>query len=220
MGFDGLFSLTNLWRLLEGLGLTIYISFVAIFFSAIFGTLMGIAMTSKNRLIRYFCQIYLEIVRVTPLLALLFVSYFGLAKWFNLHLNSELVCIIVFIFWGTAEMGDLVRGAITSIDRHQSESALALGLSKAQTFRYILLPLSVKCALPSVINLFTRMVKTSSLAMLIGTLEVIKVGQQIIETSLFAMPTASFWIYGLIMLMYFVICYPLSWFAGRLEKKN
>lgn len=220
MGFDGLFSLTNLWRLLEGLGLTIYISFVAIFFSAIFGTLMGIAMTSKNRLIRYFCQIYLEIVRVTPLLALLFVSYFGLAKWFNLHLNSELVCIFVFIFWGTAEMGDLVRGAITSIDRHQSESALALGLSKAQTFRYILLPLSVKCALPSVINLFTRMVKTSSLAMLIGTLEVIKVGQQIIETSLFAMPTASFWIYGLIMLMYFVICYPLSWFAGRLEKKN
>lgn len=220
MGFDDLFSLTNLWRLLEGLGLTIYISFVAIFFSAIFGTLMGIAMTSKNRLIRYFCQIYLEIVRVTPLLALLFVSYFGLAKWFNLHLNSELVCIIVFIFWGTAEMGDLVRGAITSIDRHQSESALALGLSKAQTFRYILLPLSVKCALPSVINLFTRMVKTSSLAMLIGTLEVIKVGQQIIETSLFAMPTASFWIYGLIMLMYFVICYPLSWFAGRLEKKN
>lgn len=220
MGFDGLFSLTNLWRLLEGLGLTIYISFVAIFFSTIFGTLMGIAMTSKNRLIRYFCQIYLEIVRVTPLLALLFVSYFGLAKWFNLHLNSELVCIIVFIFWGTAEMGDLVRGAITSIDRHQSESALALGLSKAQTFRYILLPLSVKCALPSVINLFTRMVKTSSLAMLIGTLEVIKVGQQIIETSLFAMPTASFWIYGLIMLMYFVICYPLSWFAGRLEKKN
>lgn len=220
MGFDGLFSLINLWRLLEGLGLTIYISFVAIFFSAIFGTLMGIAMTSKNRLIRYFCQIYLEIVRVTPLLALLFVSYFGLAKWFNLHLNSELVCIIVFIFWGTAEMGDLVRGAITSIDRHQSESALALGLSKAQTFRYILLPLSVKCALPSVINLFTRMVKTSSLAMLIGTLEVIKVGQQIIETSLFAMPTASFWIYGLIMLMYFVICYPLSWFAGRLEKKN
>ncbi|AEC17925.1 glutamine ABC transporter permease protein [Gallibacterium anatis UMN179] len=220
MGFDGLFSLTNLWRLLEGLGLTIYISFVAIFFSAIFGTLMGIAMTSKNRLIRYFCQIYLEIVRVTPLLALLFVSYFGLAKWFNLHLNSELVCIFVFIFWGTAEMGDLVRGAITSIDRHQSESALALGLSKAQTFRYILLPLSVKRALPPVINLFTRMVKTSSLAMLIGTLEVIKVGQQIIETSLFAMPTASFWIYGLIMLMYFVICYPLSWFAGRLEKKN
>lgn len=220
MGFDGLFSLTNLWRLLEGLGLTIYISFVAIFFSAIFGTLMGIAMTSKNRLIRYFCQIYLEIVRVTPLLALLFVSYFGLAKWFNLHLNSELVCIFVFIFWGTAEMGDLVRGAITSIDRHQSESALALGLSKAQTFRYILLPLSVKRALPSVINLFTRMVKTSSLAMLIGMLEVIKVGQQIIETSLFAMPTASFWIYGLIMLMYFVICYPLSWSAGHLEKKN
>ena len=220
MGFEGLFSLTNLWRLLEGLAVTIYISFVAIFFSAIFGTLVGIAMTSKHRFIRYCCQIYLEIVRITPLLALLFVSYFGLAKWFNLHLNSEIVCILVFIFWGSAEMGDLVRGAVTSIDRHQTESALALGLTKTQVFRYILLPLSVKRALPAIINLFTRMVKTSSLAMLIGTLEVIKVGQQIIETSLFAMPTASFWIYGIIMLMYFVICYPLSWFATQLEKKN
>ena len=71
-------------------------------------------------------------------------------------------------------MGDLVRGALTSIEKHQVESAQALGLTSLQTFRYILLPQSLKRVTPSAINLFTRMVKTSSLAMLIGVLEVIK----------------------------------------------
>ena len=78
-------------------------------------------------------------------------------------------------------MGDLVRGALTSIEKHQVESAYALGLTPFQTFVYILLPQSLKRVTPSAINLFTRMVKTSSLAMLIGVVEVIKVGQQIIE---------------------------------------
>ena len=116
-------------------------------------------------------------------------------------------------------MGDLMRGALTSIEKHQLESAYALGLNRLQTFYYILLPQSIKRVTPSAINLFTRMVKTSSLAMLIGVLEVIKVGQQIIETSLFTDPSAALWIYGVIFMLYFVICYPLSLFSRYLEKR-
>ena len=82
-----------------------------------------------------------------------------------------------------------------------------------------MLPQSIKRVTPSAINLFTRMVKTSSLAMLIGVLEVIKVGQQIIETSLFTDPSAALWIYGVIFMLYFVICYPLSLFSRYLEKR-
>ena len=130
-----------------------------------------------------------------------------------------MVCIVVFVFWGAAEMGDLVRGALTSIEKHQVEPAYALGLSKMQTFIYILLPQSLKRVTPGAINLFTRMVKTSSLAMLIGVLEVIKVGQQIIETSLFTDPSAALWIYGVIFVLYFVICYPLSLFSKYLESR-
>ena len=74
-------------------------------------------------------------------------------------------------------------------------------------------------ALPGAINLFTRMVKTSSLAALIGVVEVMKVGQQIIENSLLTMPNASFWVYGLIFILYFLCCWPLSLLAGYLEKK-
>lgn len=219
MGLSLLWQGSNLERLLGGLAITAEIAFISVFFACILGVIVGLLMTSRNKIVQIFCQFYLEFVRIIPLLALLFIAYFGLAKWFNLHLSGITVCILVFIFWGTAEMGDLVRGALTSIEKHQVESAYALGLTPLQTFRYILLPQSIKRVTPSAINLFTRMIKTSSLAMLIGVLEVIKVGQQIIETSLFTDPTAALWIYGIIFGLYFVICYPLSLFSKYLENR-
>ena len=217
MGLNVLFEGSNFERLLGGLWVTAKIAFVSVFFACVLGVILGLLMTNKNRVIRTLCRFYLEFVRIIPLLVLLFITYFGVAKWFNTHIDGVTVCIWVFIFWGTAEMGDLVRGALTSIEKHQVESAHALGLTSLQTFRYILLPQSLKRVTPSAINLFTRMVKTSSLAMLIGVLEVIKVGQQIIETSLFTEPSAALWIYSVIFLLYFVICYPLSLFSRYLE---
>lgn len=219
MGLSLLFQGNNFERLMSGLWVTAEIAFISVFFACIFGTILGLIMTTKNKPVRFLCHLYLEVVRIIPLLVLLFITYFGIAKWFNVHLDNITVCILVFIFWGTAEMGDLVRGALTSIEKHQIESAQALGLNNLQTFIYILLPQSLKRVTPSAINLFTRMVKTSSLAMLIGVLEVIKVGQQIIETSLFKDPSAALWIYGVIFALYFIICYPLSLFSRQLEKR-
>ncbi|OOF38149.1 amino acid ABC transporter permease [Rodentibacter rarus] len=219
MGFELLFQGNNFTRLLSGLWVTAEIAFVSVFFACLFGVILGVVMTSKNTVVKAICQVYLEFVRIIPLLVLLFITYFGLAKWFGIHLDGITVCIWVFIFWGTAEMGDLVRGALTSIEKHQVESAYALGLTPFQTFIYILLPQSLKRVTPSAINLFTRMVKTSSLAMLIGVIEVIKVGQQIIEHSLFSNQSAALWIYGIIFLLYFMICYPLSLFSRYLETR-
>ena len=219
MGLNLLWEGSNLSRLLNGLAITAEIAFISVFFACILGVVFGLIMTIKNKWVQAISHFYLEFVRIIPLLALLFIAYFGLAKWFDIHLNGITVCILVFIFWGTAEMGDLMRGALTSIEKHQLESAYALGLNRLQTFYYILLPQSIKRVTPSAINLFTRMVKTSSLAMLIGVLEVIKVGQQIIETSLFTDPSAALWIYGVIFMLYFVICYPLALFSRYLEKR-
>ncbi|URL06670.1 amino acid ABC transporter permease [Avibacterium sp. 21-595] len=217
MGLAILLDGNNLQRLLNGLAVTAEIAFLSVLFSCVLGILLGITMTSQQKIIRGVCRLYLEIVRIIPLLVWLFIAYFGLAKWFNIHLNGMAVCILVFIFWGTAEMGDLMRGALSSIEKHQRESAYALGLSATQTFLYVLIPQSLKRVTPSAINLFTRMIKTSSLAMLIGVLDIVKVGQQIIETSLFTDPSAAFWIYGLIFLLYFAICYPLSRFSRYIE---
>ena len=219
MGLELLFQGNQLNRLLHGLWITAEIAFTSVFFACFFGIILGVLMTSKNKIIKAITGFYLEFVRLIPLLVLLFLAYFGLAKWLNIHLDSVAVCVLVFIFWGTAEMGDLVRGALTSIEKHQIESAYALGLTPLQTFIYILLPQSLKRVTPSMINLFTRMIKTSSLAMLIGVVEVIKVGQQIIEHSLFTNQSAALWIYGVIFCLYFVICYPLSLFSRYLEAR-
>ncbi|HCW4416631.1 TPA: amino acid ABC transporter permease, partial [Acinetobacter baumannii] len=172
----------------------------------------------KNIVVKALCRLYLEAIRIIPILVLLFVFYFGFATWFNWQFSAMWVCIVVFVLWGTAEMGDLVRAAITSIDQHQRDSAYALGLTHVQALIYVIFPQSLKRVTPGAINLFTRMVKTSSLAVLIGVVEVIKVGQQIIENSLLTVPSASLWIYGFIFILYFLICYPLSRLAAHLEK--
>ncbi len=219
MVFDWLAEGQNLQRLGAGLWLTAKISFLSVGISCITGTLFGLLMRSSKRWVRLICQFYLETIRIVPILVWLFLIYFGLPEWTGIHLDGLWVCVWVFVLWGTAEMGDLVRGALQSIEKHQVEAALALGLKRAQVFWYVEAPQGLRRVLPSAINLFTRMVKTSSLAALIGVIEVVKVGQQIIENSLLTVPNASFWVYGLIFILYFLICYPLSLWANRLEKK-
>ena len=150
---------------------------------------------------------------------LLFIAYFGVTRAFGWNLSSDLSAVIVFTLWGTAEMGDLVRGALTSIPRHQYDSAAALGMTKAQTFLYVIVPQTMRRLIPLTINLTTRMIKTTSLVVLIGITEVLKVGKQIIDANRFDYPTAALWVYGVIFLLYFLACWPISSFAKKLEKR-
>ena len=143
--------------------------------------------------------------------------YFGFSSFLNL--NGIWACILVFSLWGIAEMGDLVRGAISSLPKHQSESGRALGLSEMQIQIFIILPQSFRRLLPPLVNLFTRMIKTTSLAALIGVSDILKVAQQIIEVGAIKAPHLSFWLYALVLLTYYVICATLSFFAKRLEKR-
>lgn len=212
-----IFEGENLWRLLGGLMVSLRIAFAAVGISLVGGVLMGMAMNSKSVLLKGLCRIFLESVRIVPQLAWLFIFYFEMTKVFHLHLPAELASVIVFSLWGTAEMGDLVRGAITSLPAHQRESGLAVGLTKVQLYRYIILPQAVRRLLPPAINLVTRMIKTTSLVVLIGVIEVLKVGQQVIEVSIFSNPQASFWVYGFIFFLYFIVCWPVSVLAKWLE---
>ena len=154
-----------------------------------------------------------------PQLVLLFLVYFGLTKSFGINLSGEASSIIVFTIWGTAEMGDLVRGALISIPKHQYESGEVIGLNKIQIYRYIIIPQALRRLIPLAINLTTRMIKTTSLIVLIGVVEVMKVAQQIIEANRYTAPDAALWIYGTIFFLYFIVCWPISLLAGRLEKK-
>ena len=214
-----IFQAKNIKRLLEGLLLTSEIAFISIIIGSILGIFIGILRTSKYKTIRFINRLYLEIFRIIPTMVWLFIFYFGVTTALNINLSGEIVSIIVFTLWGAAEMGDIVRGALTSLPKHQLESAKALGLNTFQLYKYILVPQAVRRMIPGTINLATRMVKTTSLVVLIGVVDVVKIGQQIIETSRFECPTASFWIYGIIFFLYFIICYPLSKISKHLEKK-
>ena len=219
LGLDVLFMGNNTLRLLDGLWVAARISLLSILISIPLGLLFGVLMTSKNVVIRALCRFYLEVVRIMPQLVLLFIVFFGASRAMGLNISAELSSIIVFVFWGTGELGDLVRGALTSIPKHQYESAEALGMSKKQVYLRIIIPQAIRRLIPNSINLVTRMIKTTSLVLMIGVVEMMKVGQQIIEATRMTSPNAVFGVYGTILLLYFIICWPISMLARRLEKK-
>lgn len=218
LGFNLFFQGRNFVRILEGLWVTISISFIAVIISIFLGILMGMLMSLKNPVTKVITRAYLEFIRIMPQLVLLFLVYFGVTKTFHINLSGEVSAVIVFTMWGTAEMGDLVRGALASIPKHQYESGKAIGLTGGQTYIHIIIPQTIRRLIPLAINLVTRMIKTTSLIVLIGVVEVVKVGQQIIEASRLTTPTASLWIYGFIFFLYFIVCYPISRLSVRLEK--
>lgn len=219
LGLEVLLKGNNLLRLFYGLWIAVEISLLSIAISIPLGILLGILMTRKNRLIWFLTKFYLEFIWIMPQLVLLFLVFFGTTRSMGWNLPGETAAVIVFVMWGTAEMGDLVRSALLSIPRHQYESSEALGLSRRQTYFYIILPQTLRRLIPVSINLITRMIKTTSLILMIGVVEVLKVGQQIIEANRMSSPNAAFGVFLVIFILYFVICWSVSMTARYLERK-
>jgi len=219
LGLEVLFKGKNLIRILGGLWVALKISLISVAFSIPMGILFGALMTWKNPAIKFILRVYLEFVRIMPQMVLLFLIYFGTTRAFGWNLSGEAASVIVFTLWGTAEMSDLVRGALISIPSHQYESSAALGLTGVQTCLYIIVPQTVRRLIPLSINLITRMIKTTSLILMIGVVEVLKVAQQIIEANRMASPNAAFGIYLMVLFLYFTACWPISILAKYLERK-
>lgn len=219
LGLEVLLKGKNMVRLLGGLWVALRVSLIAVAISIPLGLLLGVLMTRRNIVLRAVLRVYLEFIRIMPQMVLLFLVFFGTTRALGWDLSGEVSAIIVFSLWGTAEMGDLVRGALISIPKHQYESAEALGLSKVQTYFYIIIPQTLRRLLPLSINLITRMIKTTSLILMIGVVEVLKVAQQIIEANRSASPNAAFGIYLTVLLLYFLVCWPISLLARHLEEK-
>lgn len=219
LGLEVLWKGSNFLRLIQGLGIALKISLISVVISLLCGMLLGIVMTWKNPVIKAVTRLYLEFIRIMPQLVLLFLVFFGTTRGFRINMAGETASIIVFALWGTAEMGDLVRGALTSIPKIQMESAQALGFGKGQIYLYVLLPQTLRRLIPLSINLITRMIKTTSLILMIGVVEVLKTAQQIIEANRMSSPNAAFGLYLVVLILYFLACWPISVLSGYLEKK-
>lgn len=219
LGLEVLFKGKNFIRLLGGLATALEISLISVAISIAFGLVVGILMSFKNPIVRALTRCYLEVIRIMPQLVLLFIVFFGSTKALGINISGTVSAIIVFSLWGSAEMGDLVRGALESVAKHQYESAGALGLSRIDTYRYVVIPQAVRRLIPQSINLITRMIKTTSLVLMIGVVEVLKVAQQIIEANRMSSPNAAFGVYLIVFVLYFIACRPLSIFSEKLEAK-
>ncbi len=219
LGLEVLGKGKNFVRLLDGLWIALRISLIAAAISIGAGILLGIAASRNRSVASVILRIWLGIIRIMPQMVLLFLMYYGTTRAFGWKLSGEMSAIIVFSLWGTAEMGDLVRGAVSSVPVIQKESAEALGLKPPQVYRLITLPQAVRRLIPQSINLITRMIKTTSLVTLIGVVEILKVGQQIIDANRKTSPNAAFGVYLTIFLMYYLACRPLSLAAKQLEKR-
>lgn len=220
LGINVFFEGNNFARIMQGLWTSVWIAALSLIIGLLLGIVLGVLRTLPNKPLRLILQLYLEFFRIVPTIVLLYLVYYILPRTFHLNLPGSLMATFAFALWVAAEFSDIVRGALESVPKVQKESGLALGLSQMQLFQYVLLPQSLKLAMPATINLATRVIKTTSLLMLISVLDVIAIGQQIIEANNQTAPNAVFWVYGLIFILYFIVDYPLSLWSKRLTKKE
>jgi polar amino acid transport system permease protein len=170
-GISVLFQGRNFVRLLGGLWTSVWIAALALVFGLLLGALIGLLRTSKSKLLRAIFRIYLEFFRIVPTVVLLFLFYYILPRQVGINWPGSVMATIAFALWVSAEFSDIVRGALISVPKVQQESGLALGLSKWQLFIYVLLPQAFQLELPATINLATRVIKTTSLLMMISVME-------------------------------------------------
>jgi len=205
----------NRAMLIDGMGQTVFIALVALVLSCIGGLLIGFLRCLKSRVVGFVTRAYLESFRIIPLIVWLFAVFFTLPRLMGQYVSSASSVIVVFTLWGSAEMGEMVRGALLSLPAIQRESGTALGLSGLQLYRYVLLPQAVRRLMPGVINMATRLIKTTSITTLVGVIEIFSRGTQIIERT-----REPFAIYVFIFFFFFFLCYPLTLWSRHLEKKS
>ncbi|KZE82177.1 amino acid ABC transporter permease [Paenibacillus elgii] len=211
-GFDLL--IVSLPQLGKGLLQTLTLALYCIVCSTVGGLVFGVLRASRRRWLGVLTRTYLELFRSIPILVWLFFFFFGLPIFFGIDLPGFACAVLVLSLWGMTEVGEAVRGALISLPRGQKEAGQSIGLSPVQLYVHVLLPQALRRMIPPVINVYTRIVKTTSLAVLIGVTEIIKTGQQMIERT-----GESVLIYGTLFLLYFALCYPLSVLSRRLENK-
>ncbi|MGC8890232.1 MAG: amino acid ABC transporter permease [bacterium] len=197
----------------KGAVMTIEITAISVGMGVLIGIFGGIARVSKNLLLLIPSTIYVEVIRGTPLLAQLFIVYFGLPS-LGINLPPFTAAVIAMGVNSGAYVTEIFRGGIQSIERGQMEASRSLGLSYFQTMRYVILPQALKRVLPPLGNEFIAMLKDSSLASTIAIAELMRVGREITSRTF-----RSFEVLGVVALLYLAITLPLSLLVRYMERR-
>lgn len=196
-----------------GLAASIILAMLGIFGAFWIGLAAGLMRLSRNRAIKTVSVIYIEVIRGIPLLMLIFWFYFLAPVVLGRSLPEFHCALIAFIVFTGAYIGEIVKAGVQALPRGQMEAARGTGLSHAQAMRYVILPQALRNMIPSFVNQFVSLTKDTSLAYIIGVNELTRTATQVNNRTLSA-PTE---IFIAIALLYFVVCYVLTWSSRRME---
>ena len=204
----------NLEFLISGLGITLSISLLSIFFSLIIGFLVSIPGLSKNKFFIYSNRIYIEFFRSIPLLVLLLWVYYGLPVIFGISLSAFFAGIISLSLSDSAFEAEIFRAGLQSIGIGQKDAAKSLGLNKYQEMRLIIFPQAIRVILPAIGNQFVYVLKMSSLVSIIGLADLTRKANELVVTEYRPLE-----IYTFLVLEYLFLILIISYFIRKLENK-
>ncbi|AMD58671.1 MULTISPECIES: amino acid ABC transporter permease [Agrobacterium] len=181
------------------------------------GGLVGLALLwlriSPRPALGRLARIYIEVFQGTPLLMQLFIAFFGLGL-FGIDVPAWLAAGVALILWTAAFLAEIWRGCVESIAKGQWEASASLAMGRMQQMRYVILPQAMKIAIPPTVGFSVQVIKGTALTSIIGFVELSKAGT-IVTNATFQ----PFTVYGLVALIYFALCWPLSKSSQFLERK-
>jgi polar amino acid transport system permease protein len=200
--------------LLHGALWTVGLSLLALAGGGLLGFVVALCRVSSNAAVRLAAAGYVQLIQGTPLLVIMFVSYFGLpAIGIGIApLTAAAASLTVSV---SAYLGEIWRGAIQSVPKPQWEAAECLALSRTQRMFKVILPQALRIATPPTVGFTVQIIKNTSLASVVGFVELARAGQ-IINNSIFQ----PFIVYLIIALVYFAMCYPISRLSRVLERRS
>ncbi len=212
--FLAAYSWINIRFLLIGLGVTIFVSIISIFFSSIIGTVLGIIRYRKIKFISLIVGFIIDIIRNVPLILVIFFTYFGLPE-IGIKTNPLWASILALIIFESMMIAEIMRAGILSIPKGQTEGAIANGLTYGQTLRHVVLPQAIKNMVPALVSQFISLVKDTSLATIIVLPELTNHAQIIYgQNTNYTIP-----MFLALAVMYFIICYSISKVANYYEQR-
>ena len=211
-------NFSTIWEnfpyLLKGFSITLRMSLIVILAGAFFGILIGIMRNSKLKIVNIPSLIYIEIIRGTPLLVVLFVVYFVVPALIGKNLSAVVAATIGFIVFISAYIAEDVRSGLNSIPKGQVEAGLASGLNNRMVLLYIILPQAIRRMIPTFFNQFVRLTKFTSVASIIGVIELTGAANIVNAREFVPLET-----YTALACIYFIVCYSIS-AVGRFLNKS
>ncbi|MBS0532603.1 MAG: amino acid ABC transporter permease [Proteobacteria bacterium] len=192
---------------------TVYLSLIAFVGGGIVGLILLFLRTSQVKWLEVPTKLYIEFFQGTPLLMQLFLFFFGVAL-FGIEVSPWMAAGLALTLWTSAFLTEIWRGCVEAIPKGQWEASGSLAMSYIEQMRYVILPQAMRIAIAPTVGFSVQVIKGTALASIIGFVELTKAGTMLNNATF-----RPFLVYALVALIYFCLCFPLSWFAKRLEGK-